>query len=238
MAYKGITLTQMSSGVSVSAGVASLNGLSGDVILESTDGSVTITPSGQTINLEVSGAVTSVSDSGAGTLTISPTTGAVKAALNLGNANTWTANQTFGNHISFGGALLNVTSLTTGNILQYNGTNWVNVTPASIAVVSSVSNTDKSLTISPTTGSVVASLGNPIQTSVFISNNGSATATISQGLDIVEDGAPLTVASTCYGVTGNTNSPAYAGYASRGTFASPTAVQSGDLLLSLKGSGI
>ncbi len=42
-------------------------------------------------------AVASVADSGAGTLTISPTTGAVVAALNLGNANTWTAVQTFTN---------------------------------------------------------------------------------------------------------------------------------------------
>jgi hypothetical protein len=38
--------------------------------------------------------VTSVSNSN-GTLTISPTTGAVVASLNLGNANTWTATQTF-----------------------------------------------------------------------------------------------------------------------------------------------
>ena len=42
-------------------------------------------------------AVSSVADSGAGTLTISPTTGSVVAALNLGNANTWTAAQTFTN---------------------------------------------------------------------------------------------------------------------------------------------
>lgn len=42
-------------------------------------------------------AVSSVTDSGAGTLTISPNTGAVLAAINLGNANTWTAAQTFTN---------------------------------------------------------------------------------------------------------------------------------------------
>ncbi len=41
-----------------------------------------------------SGAVTSVSNTD-GTLTISPTTGAVVASLDLGNANTWTATQTF-----------------------------------------------------------------------------------------------------------------------------------------------
>ena len=40
-------------------------------------------------------AVSSVADSGAGTTTITPTTGSVTVALNLGNANTWTAAQTF-----------------------------------------------------------------------------------------------------------------------------------------------
>src|SRR3990172_3927581 len=41
-----------------------------------------------------SGLVTSVSNAD-GTLTISPTTGDVIASINLGNANTWTALQTF-----------------------------------------------------------------------------------------------------------------------------------------------
>lgn len=49
-----------------------------------------------------SGAVSSVSNSDS-TLTISPTTGAVVASLNLANANTWTATQTFGTHISIAG---------------------------------------------------------------------------------------------------------------------------------------
>jgi len=46
--------------------------------------------------------------------------------LNLANPNTWTALQTFGNNISFGGATLNVSSLSTGQYIYYNGTNWVN----------------------------------------------------------------------------------------------------------------
>ena len=46
------------------------------------------------INGACQGAVSSVSNSD-GTLTISPTTGAVVASLNLGNANTWTGGQTF-----------------------------------------------------------------------------------------------------------------------------------------------
>jgi len=48
------------------------------------------------------GAVNSVSNSD-GSLTISPTTGSVVASLNLGNAQTWTAKQTFGTNISIGG---------------------------------------------------------------------------------------------------------------------------------------
>lgn len=61
-----------------------------------------------------------------GTLTISPTVGAVVASLALGNPNAWSALQTFGNNISFGGKTMNVSSLASGDNLQYNGTNWVN----------------------------------------------------------------------------------------------------------------
>ena len=46
--------------------------------------------------------------------------------INLANPNTWTALQTFGNNISFGGATLDVASLATGQYVYYNGTNWVN----------------------------------------------------------------------------------------------------------------
>jgi hypothetical protein len=59
------------------------------------------------------GAVTSVANAD-GTLTTSPTTGAVVPSLNLAHANTWTAVQTFGTNISIGG--VTVTGATgTGN---------------------------------------------------------------------------------------------------------------------------
>lgn len=48
------------------------------------------------------------------------------ASLNLSNANTWAALQTFGNNISLGGATLNVSSLASNEVLRYNGTNWIN----------------------------------------------------------------------------------------------------------------
>ena len=178
-------------------------------------------------------AVSSVSNSD-GTLTISPTTGAVVASLALGHANTWTATQTFPSgsiansvlagalvdslttesgggitltatnptgvgaayytpSVTLGGDVsgsslssitvakidgepVSYTSLAAGAILYYNGTDWVNLAigtsgqvltvssgePAwassSSGAVSSVSNSDGTLTISPTTGAVVASL--------------------------------------------------------------------------------
>jgi hypothetical protein len=46
--------------------------------------------------LVATGAVSSVTGNANGTLTISPTTGAVVAGLNLSNANTWSGTQTFG----------------------------------------------------------------------------------------------------------------------------------------------
>jgi hypothetical protein len=61
-----------------------------------------------------SGAVSSVSNSD-GSLTISPTTGAVVASLNLANANTWTALQTFANFTSTGTVTLSGLAAGTDN---------------------------------------------------------------------------------------------------------------------------
>ena len=49
--------------------------------------------------------------------------------INLANANTWTALQTFDNEISIGGATYAIATLASGQYVYYNGTNWVNVTP-------------------------------------------------------------------------------------------------------------
>jgi hypothetical protein len=50
----------------------------------------------------------------------------------LYTANTWNALQTFGNNISLGGAQLSMGSLSSGNLMSYNGTNWVNVATSSL----------------------------------------------------------------------------------------------------------
>jgi len=65
------------------------------------------------------GGVTSVSNSD-GTLTISPTTGAVVASLALGHANTWTAAQTFPNIVFTGSASY---APTAAGVLGYDTTN-------------------------------------------------------------------------------------------------------------------
>lgn len=75
------------------AGVTSFQGVTGAVTLTAGSG---ITISGTTIT---NSGVTSISNSD-GTLTISPTTGASVASINLGNANTWTALQTFSGGIT------------------------------------------------------------------------------------------------------------------------------------------
>ena len=102
-------------------------------------------------------AVNSIKSS-TGTLTFSSSTGTVDAEINLAHANVWTGLQTFGNNISIGGGKVNVTSLSSSQILEFDGTNWVNTTVSGLGLVDSVQNNDGTLTISPTTGSVVASL--------------------------------------------------------------------------------
>ena len=73
-----------------------------------------------------------LSSTASNTLTLPIT--ATDTLAGLGTAQTFSALQTFGNNISIGGKAYNITSLTTGDLQQYNGTNWVNVTPASLAI--------------------------------------------------------------------------------------------------------
>jgi hypothetical protein len=116
-----------------------------------------------TVALTANANVSAVSNSD-GTLTISPTTGAVVASLALGHANTWTAVQTFTNSdIALLGSSTGVTTFTSANAGASNFTITVPAATGTIALaananVASVTNSDGTLTISPTTGAVVASL--------------------------------------------------------------------------------
>ena len=157
-----------------SFGVESVYGLKGVIALASPNNSITIGTTGQTINFDIN---TNNSNDWAGIQTFSGSTTYITNRLNVGSIhvtslyvnstttlfdtpNTWSAIQTFGNNISFGGAKVESSTLVSGDILQYNGTDWVNIKASStgLGAVTSVSNSDGTLTISPTTGAVVASL--------------------------------------------------------------------------------
>ena len=73
------------------------------------------------------GGVTSVSNSD-GTLTISPTTGAVTASLALGHANTWTGAQTLGSNL-----LIATSPKLTTSIADTNGNTIIGLSPAGSA---------------------------------------------------------------------------------------------------------
>ena len=73
------------------------------------------------------------------TLTITNSSPDIELDINLANANTWSALQTFGNNISIGGAQFNITSLTAGQYLYYNGTNWINVIPITGTTLTEIS---------------------------------------------------------------------------------------------------
>jgi hypothetical protein len=110
----------------------------------------------------VAGGVSSVSNAD-GTLTISPTTGAVVASLNPGHANTWTAAQSYNDSLlKLNGSTSGVISLTATAVAGANTITFPAATGTvaltANANVASVSNSDGTLTISPTTGAVVASL--------------------------------------------------------------------------------
>jgi len=74
-----------------------------------------------TLDNMTTGGVTSVSNSD-GTLTISPTTGAVVASLNLGRNNVWTGQQTFSNAMTGGG---NFTLTSGSNMFVANASTFV-----------------------------------------------------------------------------------------------------------------
>jgi len=155
-----MTFSNSAFGASIESGseVLSVNSATGNLTIQGDGADISVATVGTVITVSFtggSGVVTSVSNSDS-TLTISPTTGAVVASLNLSHANTWRAVQTFGTNISILGIQFSGAGPTNGQVIQYNGTNWVAATAT--GAVSSVSNSDGTLTISPTTGAVVASI--------------------------------------------------------------------------------
>jgi hypothetical protein len=111
-------------------------------------------------NYQLATRSTSVSNSD-GTLTISPIVGSVVASLNLAHSNTWSVLQTFATLTVTGSLTTNLTGGGT-QCVQASNTGVLSGTGSACGsgsgAVNSVTNSDGTLTISPTTGSVVASL--------------------------------------------------------------------------------
>jgi hypothetical protein len=105
------------------------NGSAVDCSGNTNGGKLTTDSSGNIIcgNDTSGGSVSSVSDDGNGTLTISPTTGAVLAGLNLAHANTWTATQTITKTVTSTGSLFALNP--TENLSATGSVNGMTLTP-------------------------------------------------------------------------------------------------------------
>jgi hypothetical protein len=142
--------------------------------------------------------VTSVGNSD-GTLTISPTTGAVVASLALGHANTWTAQQTFQAPTSGKAAAFKAAASTPGNI-----TEWQNSSGTALGFVSG----DGTKVVF---GSTAAS--NPAGWSQLLQLNGSPYAAISLRAESTGSQYDLGNGVTAFGI--------YAAHLSKYTFFNP-----------------
>ena len=67
-----------------------------------------------------------------GSLTIAPTSGASVASLNVANSNTWLGLQTFGTNLSVLGAQFAGGAPAAGQVIQFNGANWVAATLSAV----------------------------------------------------------------------------------------------------------
>ena len=104
-----------------------------------------------------SASVSSVADSGTGTLTISPTTGSVIAALNLSNANTWAAVQTFpSSDIHILGSSTGYSSIASANA---SASNYVLTLPAVTSTVAVLGVANQTFTATETFSGALACSG-------------------------------------------------------------------------------
>ena len=136
-----------------------------------------------------SGAVNSVSNSD-GTLTISPTTGAVVASLALGHANTWTATQTLSGLTLSGCSTAGVATTTSGGVVG-----CANAPSISGANFTSASIPNAALANSTITG---VALGSNLGTLTFGTHlaAGGSSYNGSAGVTITSDATNLNTAST------------------------------------------
>jgi hypothetical protein len=183
-----------------------------------------------------------------GTLAFSPTTGAVVGSLALGHSNTWTAAQAF--------AGLTATSITDSGItgltqcVQANSAGVLSGTGSACGsggggAVSSVTNSDGTLTISPTTGAVVASLAlghaniwsanQTFSATVIYSGVASGTQVACLGID-ASNNVVRNAAACGAGGGGGTPSPTSQKFLTgSGTYTTPVGVQW--IVIQLQGAG-
>jgi hypothetical protein len=151
--YTGTTTPAFTLGGTVMGNNQNITGLS---LLSSTGGTFTNTTAtnATTTKFAVIGTGTSTFSGGIIATCFATTTGGQcitggsSGGVSLSTTNTWTALQTFGNNISFGGASTSIASLISDQFLKYNGTNWINAAIAtsdvsglgSLATLSTVNN--------------------------------------------------------------------------------------------------
>jgi hypothetical protein len=151
----GGTVTQINTGTGLTGGPITTTGTvslanTGVTAGTYTNATVTVNAQGQLTSASSGsggGSVNSVSNSD-GTLTISPTTGSVVASLNLANANTWTAAQTFNAITTLGsGVVQKVRVVIASGAIAVATTDFVVVVRKTTGAATIVD-----LPVSPTTG--------------------------------------------------------------------------------------
>lgn len=168
-ANSGLTLNASTGAVTITLGELSQGTLGGKPISISSlaTGQVLQWNGTDWVNATPTSGVSSVSNSD-GTLTISPTTGAVVASLALGNPNTWSGLQTFGSNLSFLGAQVSG-SLTSGGLLLYNGSNWIDSPTLTYA--------SPTLTLGGTSATIILTGGSTGTTALATANTSSSSYT-------------------------------------------------------------
>ena len=220
------------SGESLSALIdSSIGNTQGDILYRNSSGWVTLSPgtSGQVLTTGGasanpswatggSGAVSSVSNSDS-TLTISPTTGAVVASINLGNANTWTGQQTFVSPIlgtPASGDLVNCTFPTLNQNTTGTAANITDTSNSTLTTLSSLSLPTSQLSGTISTSQIAASavtyakiqnetastlLGNPTGSSAAPSEITLGSGLIFSGTTLTATGSGGTITALTGGVT-------------------------------------
>jgi len=183
-------------------------------------------PTSGTLATTTGANVATVSNSD-GTLTISPTSGAVVASLALGHANTWTAQQTFTNNLI--AVLGSSTGFTTFASANASGTNYTATFPANSGTVAEL-NLAQSWTATQTLQTILAGTTNTYD----IGTNASTAAfrTIYAGTSFV---GPLVNATTGYQVNGAATSGEY--LRGNGTNFVSSAIQAADVPVVANASG-